>query len=105
MRIVVNDIAASEGGAMSVLKDFYEEVKEFGADHEWIFLLGDYYLEETPNIKVYVYPEIKKSWLKRLNFDFYFGKNIVNEFKPDIYLSLQNTATLGIKCNQYVYLH
>ncbi|EKA15884.1 glycosyltransferase [Enterococcus sp. GMD5E] len=105
MRIVVNDIAASEGGAMSVLKDFYEEVKEFGADHEWIFLLGDYYLEETPNIKVYVYPEIKKSWLKRLNFDFYFGKNIVNEFKPDIYLSLQNTATLGIRCQQVVYLH
>ncbi|MCU1959575.1 glycosyltransferase [Enterococcus faecium] len=105
MRIVVNDIAASEGGAMSILKDFYEEVREFGADHEWIFLLGDYYLEETPNIKVYVYPEIKKSWLKRLNFDFYFGKNIINEFNPDIYLSLQNTATLGIKCCQYVYLH
>ncbi|HGF8082629.1 glycosyltransferase [Enterococcus faecium] len=105
MRVVVNDIAASEGGAMSVLKDFYEEVREFGADHEWIFLLGDYYLEETPNIKVYVYPEIKKSWLKRLNFDFYFGKKIINEFNPDIYLSLQNTATLGVKATQIVYLH
>lgn len=105
MRIVVNDIAASEGGAMSVLKDFYEEVKEFGSEHEWIFLLGDNYLKETSNIKILVYPEVKKSWLNRIMFEFKNGATIINKLNPGIYLSLQNTATLGIDAKQVVYFH
>ena len=105
MRIVVNDIAASEGGAMSVLKSFYQEILEKNDDNEWIFLLGEQYLEETKNIKVYTFPEIKKSWFKRLLFDFTFGKKVINQFHPDLYFSLQNTATLGVKAKQLVYLH
>lgn len=105
MRIVVNDIAASEGGALSVLQDFYNEIVEKKDDNEWIFLLGDQYLEETKYIKVNCYPEIKKSWFKRLSFDFFSGKKIISHFDPDIYVSLQNTATLGLKIPQIVYLH
>ncbi|MDG4512697.1 glycosyltransferase [Streptococcus suis] len=105
MRIVVNDIAASEGGAMSVLKNFYQEIIDKDDENEWIFLLGDRYLKETRNIKVHVFPEIKKSWIKRLMFDLISGKKIINEFCPDIYLSLQNTATLGVDCKQFVFLH
>ena len=41
MRIVVNDIAASKGGALTVLKDFYNCVRENDTENEWIFLLGD----------------------------------------------------------------
>lgn len=107
MRIVVNDIAASKdaGGAYSILSDFYEDVKKNGNEHEWIFLVAADYFEETDNIKVNSYPEIKKSWLKRLLFDFNFGKKIINDFEPDAYFSIQNTATLGVKAKQYVYLH
>ncbi|MDK1725890.1 glycosyltransferase [Dellaglioa algida] len=107
MRIVVNDIAASKdsGGAFSILSDFYEDVKKNGNEHEWVFLVAADYFEETDNIKVNSYPEIKKSWLKRLLFDFNYGKKIINQLEPDIYFSIQNTATLGVKAKQYVYLH
>ena len=47
MRIVVNDIAASTRGALTVLKDFYNCVRENDRENEWIFLLGDDLLEET----------------------------------------------------------
>lgn len=105
MRIVVNDIAASEGGALAVLQDFYEEIRSSNDDNEWIFLLNDYYFEETANIKIKVLNEIKNSWFKRLSFELFQGKKIVNQLNPDIYFSLQNTATLGVKAKQIVYLH
>lgn len=105
MRIVVNDIAASEGGAMTVLKDFYTDIVKNHVDIEWIFLLGDNYLQETKNIKVYTFSEIKQNWFKRIKFELYSGARIINRLDADIYISLQNTATLGVKSKQYVYFH
>ena len=45
MRIVVDDIAASKTGALSVLRDFYTAVIEYertkaGTGDQWIFVLG-----------------------------------------------------------------
>ncbi len=105
MRIVVNDIAASKGGALSVLKDFYSAVKNTDNDNEWIFLLGDNYLEETDNIKVITLPEIKKNRFKKLWFDFVGGKRFIKKLKPDVVFSLQNIITFGLNVPQVAYIH
>ena len=97
MRIVVNDIAASEGGAMSVLRDFYNTVCADGNDNEWIFLLNDHYFEETEHVKILTLPHIKKSRLKKLIFDFITGRNYIKKLKPDVVFSLQNIITFGLK--------
>ena len=104
MRIIVNDIAASKGGAMTVLKDFYETVKLQNDDNEWIFLLGDNYLEETENIKVLTFKKEKASQIKRLCFDLFYGRKIINKLNPDVVLSFQNTICFGVKCKQVVYV-
>ena len=106
MRIVVNDIAASKGGAMTVLKDFYQCVRDNDTENEWIFLLSDNYLEETDRIKVITLPEVKKSRLKRLMFDKLTGKKYISALKPDIVFSMQNTLVSGLgKIPQAVYMH
>lgn len=105
LRIVVNDIAASSGGALSVLEDFYKKIIENNDENEWIFLLNDFYFEETNNIQIIKYSNLKKSWIKRLLFDLITGKHKVNKLNPDLYVSLQNTSTLGLRCPQIVYLH
>ena len=105
MRIVVNDIAASKGGALTVLKDFYNCVRENDTENEWIFLLGDNIPEETDNIKIITLPQIKNSWFKKLAFDFFTGKKFMDQLKPDVIFSLQNTITFGAKAPQVVYLH
>ena len=84
MRIVVNNIAASKGGAMTVLKDFYNCVCENDKENEWIFLLGDKYFEETENVKIITLPEIKKSSIKKVMFDFFKGKKFIHNLKPDV---------------------
>ncbi len=105
MRIVVNDIAASTGGALTVLKDFYQYINENETEHEWIFLLGDSYIEQTDRIKVHVLPKIKRSRMKKLMFDFFTGRKYINAIKPDIVFSMQNILTFGVKAPQAVYIH
>lgn len=105
MRIVVNDIAASTGGAMTVLRDFYNAVCKYGGENEWIFLLGDRYFEETDNVKIVILPEIKKSRIKKLVFDFFTGRRFIEKLNPDAVFSLQNIITFGLKVPQTVYIH
>lgn len=105
MRIVVNDIAASAGGAMTVLRDFYNCVCEHDRENEWIFLLADRYFEETDNVKIITMPQIKKSGLRKLLFDHVTGRRFINKLKPDVVLSLQNIITFGVKAPQAVYIH
>ncbi|MBQ0083935.1 MAG: glycosyltransferase [Clostridiales bacterium] len=105
MRIVVNDIAASSGGAMAILKQFYQYVRDNDKSNEWIFLLSDSYLEETDNIKIKVITSVKKSGLHKLWFDFVSGSRFINSLKPDIVFSMQNILTFGVKAPQYVYIH
>ncbi len=105
MRIVVNDIAASSGGVLTVLKDFYQFVKETDKENEWFFLVCDDYIEPTENIHVIKMPEIKKSYIKRLLFDFVTGRKLIKELKADFVFSLQNTVIHGVKVPQTVYQH
>ena len=105
MRIVVNDIAAQKGGALTVLKDFYNYVKENDTENEWIFLLGEKLLEETNNIKIITLPKVKSSRIKKIFFDFFTGKKFIKKLKADVVFSLQNTAIMGLKVPQIVYIH
>ncbi len=105
MKIVVNDIAASTGGAMTVLKDFYNCVCENDKENEWIFLLSDKFFEETDNVKIISMPEIKKSPVKKVLFDFFTGKKFINKLNPDVVFSMQNIITFGLKVPQIIYLH
>ena len=96
MRILVNDIAASKTGALAILMDFYEYVKVHHPEHEWIFLTGIDCIKDPPeNITVHVMVDVKRSQKDRLRFDLMTGSRFLEELKPDIILSLQNTLTKG----------
>lgn len=105
MKIVVNDIAASTGGAMTVLRDFYAYVCEHDHENQWVFLLADRYFEETDNVKIIPMPQVKKSGLRKLWFDFVSGRRFIHRLQPDAVLSLQNIITFGVKVPQVAYIH
>lgn len=105
MRIVVNDIAAEYGGALTILKQFYHYIKENCHDDEWIFLLGDKLLGETGNIKILTFPEVKRSHWRKVLFDCVTGHSVIDNLHPDVVLSLQNIITFGVKAPQAVYVH
>ncbi len=103
-RILVIDTAASSGGAMTVLQDFYNAVCDSDADVEWIFLLSGHYLTEKENIKVIVRPELK-SHIRRLVFDCITGRGFIKKINPNVVFSLQNTTLMGVTAPQVVYVH
>lgn len=105
MRIVVNNIAAEKGGALTVLKSFYNYIRNHDNENEYVFLLSGNYIEENNNIKVLINDEVKKSGLHKMKFDFFTGKKYIAKLKPDYVLSLQNIITFGLKCRQGVYVH
>ena len=110
MRIVVDDIAASKTGALSVLRDFYKAVTEYertkaGSSDQWIFVLGDKLLEETDNIKVIVRDDVKASRKNRLMFDLKTGAGFFEGLRPDVLFSMQNTLPRGYRGRQVLYVH
>lgn len=105
-RIVVYDVAASASGALSVLNDFYAEVRNYNDKSiRWTFVISTPHLEETENIKVIRAPWIKKNWLCRLFFDYFIAPRIISAEKADKVLSLQNIIVPGTKLPQVVFLH
>lgn len=103
-RILVIDSAASSGGAMTVLKDFYQAVYQYGKAANWIFLLSDHYIESDKNIKVVVRPDLKGK-MKRLAFDAGLENGFLDKIKPDLIFSLQNTVPKYDQAYKILYVH
>lgn len=104
MKIMVFDVPAESGGALSVLKDFYNEYKG-DENNEYIFVVSKPELEEAKNINVLRYPWIKKSWLHRFYFDNFIAPKIIKTHGVDEILSLQNVIIPYTNVKQTVYVH
>lgn len=105
-RIVVYDVAASTSGALSVLNDFYAEVKAYSDKSiKWTFVISTPQLEETDNIKVIRVPWVKKNWLCRLFFDYLVAPRVIKREETDKILSLQNTLVPGVEIPQVLFMH
>lgn len=105
MRILVINTAASEGGALSILREFAENVSINDTSNEWYFLLSDKYIKESGNIKVIVDKSLKGN-LQRLGFEYFYGaKYIEKTLYPDVIFSMQNTLIKNLDIPQILYLH
>lgn len=104
MRIMVFDVPAESGGALTILNQYYD-IATKDKRNEWIFVVSTPQLKETENVKVLRYPWIKKSWFHRLYFDKLIANKLVNKYKINEILSLQNTVIFKAKVKQTLYLH
>ena len=104
MRIMVFDVPAENGGALTILNQYYEKAVK-NTSNEWIFVISTPNLKDTVNVKVINYPWIKKSWFHRLYFDYFIAHKIVKEYKADEVLSLQNLTIHKARTKQILYLH
>jgi len=104
MRIMVFDVPAESGGALSVLHEFHNEFK-LDQENEYIFVLSLPELKETSNIRVLRFPWIKKSWGHRLYFDHLIAPRLIKKHQVDKILSLQNISIPHTKVYQSVFVH
>src|SRR5690554_469166 len=89
-RILVFNVPASEGGAMTILNKYYQEAV---ADKKncYTFVVSTPELKNTNNVKILSYKWVKKSWIHRIFFEIFVARKIVKTENPQKILSLQNT--------------
>lgn len=103
---MVFDVPAESGGALSILNDFYEEVKDFEDQSiKWIFVVSKPKYRETENIKILRFPWVKKSWFHRLYFDQFIAPSLVKKYGVNQIFSLQNVVVPRTKVEQVLYVH
>lgn len=83
MNVLVYDVAASSGGALSVLKDYYNSYVANSDGNHYYFVISTPELASTANITILRYPWIKKSWFHRLWFDYVVAPELVKKLKID----------------------
>lgn len=105
MNIAVVDVAAESGGAVSVLEDFIDTVVSNEGNDEWFIVTSVVKTRETKQIHNIRFPEVKRSWGRRLIWEYMKFPRIVKQYKIDIVLSLQNNAMPIIRKPQVVYFH
>lgn len=106
MRIMVFDVPALKGGALSILEEYYQDaINCLDKTIEWYFVVGLPHLTETKNIKILRFPWVKKSWLHRIYFDQVIAPKLVKNNQIDKVISLQNMIIPNIKILQTLYVH
>ena len=107
MHYVIVDfvVRQNSGGILSILQD----VNKFALEHtedRFTFIVGtDGLITTSPNIKVILRPDLQRNYIKRIFFDFWRGAGVINSLKPDVVISLQNTAVLGVNAPEMLYVH
>jgi len=106
MRIIVFDVPASSGGALSILKDFVSYIDKNINVHEWYFIVStnNIYVKSS-NIHIIKERFPKKSWFHRGFWEIFLANGIFKKVKPDVILSFQNIAIMCTNTPQIVYIH
>ena len=108
--IFVNDPAATEGGALTILKQFLDSI-ELYSDKDYLY----YVFCSIPELKVFENEQIRiindikaKKWLERIKWDLWGLKkwSKKNNIKADLIISFQNTGVKYFKeTPQIIYFH
>ena len=108
--IFVNATAASEGGALTILKQFLEGISIYSNKNMYYYIfcsLDELGLYESKNIKIV--NNIKgKKWLDRIKWDLYGLRSWSKkkDIRADLIVSFQNTGVRYYKdIKQLIYLH
>lgn len=105
MRILIYNPSARVGGAISILKDVYNNIAERDDNaYEYIFIVGSVDLADTKNITVYKFPWVQKNWIYRLFFDLIVAPKLVKKYNVDNIISYQNMIIPFTKVPQTLYL-
>ncbi|MEC4273872.1 glycosyltransferase [Adlercreutzia sp. R25] len=103
VKIIVFDVAADSGGALSTLYSFANRVKT-DEENEYVFVTSVASVPEASNIECIQYPWVKQSWFHRLAFDAIVARRLIASTKSDEAVSLQNMLLPFCSIPQTVYL-
>ena len=109
INIVINDVAASYGGALSILKQFLDELSSNSKakNYNWIVFVSNDLVNEYNSDHIKIIKVNVKAWLKRIWWDTFGIKIWLNKksIEPNVVISLMSVGFKFINVPQIVYIH
>lgn len=106
MRIVISAVNLIEGGTLTVLREcLASAVAVLPAECEIVVLVNRADLISEPRIRLISIPSAKKSWFRRLYWEWFGFMRISRELKPALWLSLHDITPRVSATRQAVYCH
>lgn len=105
MNILIYDVAASSGGALTILNEYYNKYEKIRDGNHYYFVISTPNFKNTNNITVLRFPWVKKSWLHRVCFELFDTHRLVKKYKINKIFSLQNLIVLRTNIDQDLYVH
>ena len=104
-RLVVSAINFSEGGPLTVLRDFLRAACALPAEWEIVALVHDRNLFDLPRVRFMEFRDSKSSWLRRLYYEYWHFRDLSREIGVDVWLSLHDISPRVVARRQVVYCH
>lgn len=105
-RLVVSAVNLVEGGTLRVLQHFVREAREaLPPRWEIVALVHDTRLLEVPGVRVLAHPGIKRSWLRRLWFEYVECLALSRRLQADVWLALHDITPRVQATRRAVYCH
>jgi glycosyltransferase involved in cell wall biosynthesis len=105
-RIVLSGVNFVEAGPLVVFQDALSELAaNFAEQYEIIALVHKLDLFDTPGVRFLEFPEVKRSWLRRLRFEYRQCRALSRELRPHLWLSMHDMTPPVTAKIQAVYCH
>ncbi|MDK2944967.1 MAG: hypothetical protein PWQ24_1682 [Mesotoga sp.] len=107
--IIVNDVAASSGGALSILRQFLAELKnnEVAKSYRWIVFVSNDLVNEYNDVHIEIVKVDAKKWRKRIWWDTFGICKWLHDrhIEPSLAVSLMSAGFRKLDAPQLVYMH
>lgn len=104
--LVVSAVNLIEGGTLTILRECLQAASRELSEHwEITALVHKSSLVDVPGIKYIEYPEIKKSWISRIKFEYVDCRALSKDLKADFWLALHDISPRVATPRQAVYCH
>lgn len=105
-RIVLSGVSLVDMGPAVVFRSALQAAVEFfGSDYEIVALVHRKDLFSVPGVRFIEFPSVRRSWLKRLRFEYITLKSLSMELKADLWLSMHDMTPNVKAIRRAVYCH
>ncbi|QWF70936.1 glycosyltransferase [Methylomonas paludis] len=105
-RLVISAVNLIEGGTLTAFRDCLTGAENIlSQDWEIIALVHDKSLFNNRRVVFIEFPEVKRSWLKRLYYEFWYFKSLSKQLKPDVWFSMHDISAHVTANRRAVYCH
>ena len=104
-RLVVSGINLSEGGPLTVLRDFLRAACSLPVDWEIVAMVHDRKLFDLPRVRFMEFRDSKSSWFRRLYYEYWHFHTLSQGMGVDVWVSLHDMSPRVVAQRQVVYCH